>query len=193
MQGAQWKRLGVFAFLDTGSPSPRQNDYVTLVMVNGRGGTAGAFPVATILSLSRGFTHLEGFFSRFLPLAGNLGARVVAINRRDYPGSEPFSEEDRALLLSTTHNTPAASESADRFMKARAGELYDFLSQLVKSEELLVNSIIVAGWSLGTAFVTSFLAHASSFESRGSGLSQYIRRVIAYGVSRSFNGRDFLT
>lgn len=52
MQGAQWKRLGVFAFLDTGSPSLHQNDYVTLVMVNGRGGTAGPFPVATILSLS---------------------------------------------------------------------------------------------------------------------------------------------
>lgn len=128
-----------------------------------------------------------------MPFSGKLGARIVAINRRDYPGSEPFSEEDRALLLSTTHNTPAASESADRFMKARAEELHDFLSQLVKSEELPVNSIIVAGWSLGTAFVTSFLAHAPSFESRGAGLSQYIRRVIAYGVSHILNGRDSLT
>lgn len=160
---AQWKRLGVFAFLDTGPPSLHRKDYVTLVMVNGRGGTAG-------------------FFSRFLPLAGKLGARLVAINRRDYPGSEPFSEEDRALLLSTTQNTPAASENADRYMKARAREIYDFLFQLVKSEDLNINSIILAGWSLGTAFVTSFLAHAPSFESepRGAGLGQYIRRVLAY-------------
>ncbi|KAF8265648.1 alpha/beta-hydrolase [Lactarius quietus] len=161
MEGAQWKRLGVFAFLDTGPPHLHKKSYVTLVMVNGRGGTAG-------------------FFSRCLPLAGKLGARVVAINRRDYPGSEPFNEEDRTLLLSTTQSNPAASENADRYMRARAGELYDFLSKLVKSEELPVKSVIVAGWSLGAAFVTSFLAHAPSFESQSAGLSQYIRRVIAY-------------
>ncbi|KAF8265653.1 alpha/beta-hydrolase [Lactarius quietus] len=161
MQGAQWKRLGVFAFLDTGPPHLHKKSYVTLVMVHGRGLTAG-------------------FFSRCLPLAGKLGARVVAINRRDYPGSEPFNEEDRALLLSTAQSNPTSSENADRYMKARAGELYDFLSQLVKSEELPVKSVIVAGWSLGAAFVTSFLAHAPSFESQSAGLSQYIRRVIAY-------------
>jgi pimeloyl-ACP methyl ester carboxylesterase len=163
MQGAQWNRLGVFAFLDTGSPSLHRKDYVTLVMVNGRGGTAG-------------------FFSRCFPLAGKLGARLVAINRRDYPGSEPFSEKDHALLLSTIQNTPAASENADHYMKARAREIYDFLLQLVKSEDLRINSIILAGWSLGTAFVTSFLAHAPNFdsESRSAGLSQYIRRVLAY-------------
>jgi len=161
MQGAQWKRLGVFAFLDTGPPSLHQEDYVTLVMVNGRGATAG-------------------FFSHCLPLAGKLGARIVAVNRRDYPGSEPFSEEDHALLLPTTDNTPAAFENADRYMKVRTRELYDFLSQLVKSEDLPINSIIFAGWSLGTVFVTSFLAHAPSFDSQGASLGQYIRRVIVY-------------
>ena len=41
MQGVQWKKLGVFAFLDTGPPSLRQKDYVSLVMVHGVGGTAG--------------------------------------------------------------------------------------------------------------------------------------------------------
>jgi pimeloyl-ACP methyl ester carboxylesterase len=73
-------------------------------------------------------------------------------------------------------------------MKARAREIYDFLLQLVKSEDLRINSIILAGWSLGTAFVTSFLAHAPNFdsESRSAGLSQYIRRVLAYGASPGF-------
>lgn len=185
MQDAQWKRLGVFGFLDSGAPSLHQNDYVTLVTVNGRGVTAGPFPITTVLSLLRGFTFYQGFFSRCLPLAGKLGARLVSVNRRDYPGSEPFGEEDRALLLSTTQNTPAASENADRYMKARAREFYDFLFELVKSEGLNTNSIILAGWSLGTAFVTSFLAHAPSFDSdaQGAGLGQYIRRVVAYGTS----------
>ncbi|KAH8984294.1 alpha/beta-hydrolase [Lactarius hatsudake] len=96
--------------------------------------------------------------------------------------STPFSEGDRALLFSTTHDTPAASEHADHYMKARAGELYDFLTQLVKSEELPTNSIVLSGWSLGTAFVNSFLAYGPSFDSElwGSGLNHYIRRVIAY-------------
>jgi hypothetical protein len=47
MQGAQWKRLGVFSFIDTGAPSLRQKDYVSLVMVHGLGGTAGPFPIPT--------------------------------------------------------------------------------------------------------------------------------------------------
>ncbi|KAH8984292.1 alpha/beta-hydrolase [Lactarius hatsudake] len=167
MHGKQWKKLGVFAFLDTGAPSPHQKDYVTLVIVHGRG-------------LKAGFPSSADFFARLLPLAGKLGARVVAINRRDYPGSTPFSEEDRALLLSTIPDTPAASENTDHYMKARAGELYDFLTQLVKTEELPTNSIVMAGWSLGTSFVLSFLAHAPSFDSDSWGLSQYVRRVIAY-------------
>ena len=110
---------------------------------------------------------------------------MVAINRRDYPGSEPYSEEDRTLLRSAIHDTPAASENADRFMKDRAREIHNFLNQLVKSEELPINSIILAGWSLGAAFLNSFLAHAPSFEpyGYGAGLRQYIRRVIAYGAS----------
>jgi pimeloyl-ACP methyl ester carboxylesterase len=135
-----------------------------------------------ILSSLRGFPPFEGFFSHCLPLAGKLGARMVALNRRDYPRSEPFSEEDHALLLSTTDKSPAAFENADRYMKARAREFYDFLSQLVKSEDLPINSIIFAGWSLGTLFVTSFLVHAPSFDSQDASLSQYIRRVILYGA-----------
>ncbi|KAI9436609.1 alpha/beta-hydrolase [Lactarius indigo] len=150
MQGTQWKKLGVFAFLDTGAPSLHQKDYVTLVIVHGRGLTAD-------------------FFARLLPLAGKLRARVVAINRRDYPGSAPLSEEDRVLLLSTIDDTPAAIENTDRYMRARAGELYDFLTH-----------IILTGWSLGTSFVLSFFAHAPSFDSESRGISQYIRRVIAY-------------
>ena len=185
MQGARWKRLGVFAFLDTGPPSLHQKDYASLVMVHGIGGTAGLFSIRTVLPLSPGFLPLAGIFSRFLPLAGKLGARVIAINRRDYPGSEPFNDEDRALLLSTTEDTPAACENAERFMKARGRELHEFLNQLVKSEELPINSIILTGWSLGAAFVNSFLAYAPWFESLddSAGLSQYIRRVIAYGAS----------
>ena len=75
-------------------------------------------------------------------------------------------------------------------MKARVGEFYDFLSQLVKSEDLSINSIIFAGWSLGTAFMTSFLAHAPSFDSRDASLSQYIRRVIVYGASPTLRVLD---
>ncbi|KAH9158763.1 hypothetical protein EDB89DRAFT_2085473 [Lactarius sanguifluus] len=109
MQGKQWKKTGSLRFPRYRRAIPHQKDYVTLVIVHGRGLKAD-------------------FFARLLPLAGKLGARVVAINRRDYPGSAPFSEEDRALLLSTIPDTPAASENTDHYMKARAGELYDFLT-----------------------------------------------------------------
>ncbi|KAI0295326.1 alpha/beta-hydrolase [Multifurca ochricompacta] len=161
MSNDNWKKLGVFAFLDTGPPFANRKDYSTLVMLHGLSATAG-------------------FFKHFFPLAKNVGARIILINRREYPGSDPFSDQDHALIASATHDTPEASENANLFMKARTKELYDFLCELVRSEDLLTNSIILAGWSLGAAFMTAFLTYAPTFEADEIELSRYIRRVIVY-------------
>ncbi|KAI0293846.1 alpha/beta-hydrolase [Multifurca ochricompacta] len=161
MSNNNWKKLGVFAFLDTGPPFTNQKYYPTLLMLHGLSVTAE-------------------FFKHFLPLAKVVGARIILINRRGYPGSDPFSDQDHAIIASATHDTPETSENADLFMKARTKELYDFLCEIVKSEDLPTNSIILAGWSLGAAFMTAFLAYAPSFEADDIELSRYIRRVIAY-------------
>lgn len=61
------------------------------------------------------------------------------MNRRDYLGSKPYTEEDRALLpeLSPEEWTDpsqvaAAGEKMKTFMRARAREVYDLLIALVQ-------------------------------------------------------------
>ena len=35
-------------------------------------------------------------FTKLLPLAAQFNARVVLVNRQDYPGAQPFTLEERA-------------------------------------------------------------------------------------------------
>ena len=44
----------------------------------------------TVLNLS---TFLLAIFLRFLPLAQKYNARIILVNRRDYPNSEPVDDE----------------------------------------------------------------------------------------------------
>ncbi|KAI9436612.1 alpha/beta-hydrolase [Lactarius indigo] len=163
MSHDEWKTAGVFAYKDTGVPTSTTSEgrYLTLVMVHGL-----AFPA--------------GVFSRLAQKAGKLGARVVLINRRGYPLSKPFSDEERALLVSSADDTVGDQLIIDNFVKGLARELYDFLLHLVAAGDIPPKSIILAGWSLGALWMTAFLAHAPSFPTTNIALHQYFRRVIAY-------------
>ncbi|KAI0272308.1 alpha/beta-hydrolase [Gloeopeniophorella convolvens] len=172
MSDIVWKRLGVFAFLDSGVPPSHQEGYTTLVIVHG-------------------FAWPAGVFSRMFPFANKTGSRVVIINRRGYPGSEPFADEDRALLASSMEDTSEGLKCADEFMKQRAEELHDFLVELVKSESLAINRVMLAGWSLGASWMTAFLANAASFDDSEVKLHQYLRRVIAYDAPAHILGYPY--
>ena len=74
-------------------------------------------------------TYHPGNFKKFIPLAPKFNARVVLVNRRDYPGSAPFTSEERAefaRLASAPAGAPGAAEAMELIMKERARELYDF-------------------------------------------------------------------
>ncbi|KAI9449327.1 alpha/beta-hydrolase [Lactarius psammicola] len=158
----EWKTAGVFAYKDTGVPTTTsEGRYPTLVMVHGLGWPAGVF-------------------SRLAQNAGKLGARVVVINRCGYPPSKPFSDEERALLVSSADDTVGGRLKIDNFVKGLARELYDFLLHLVSAGDIPPKSITLAGWSLGALWMVAFLAHAPSFPATDVALHQYIRRVIAY-------------
>jgi hypothetical protein len=125
---------------------------------------------------------LTGVFSRLSQKAGKLGARVVLINRRGYPSSQPFSDEERNLLLSSSHDTVGGPLKVDNFVKGLARELYGFLLHLVSAGDIPLKSITLAGWSLGALWMPAFLAHAPSFPATEVALHQYLRRVIVYGA-----------
>jgi pimeloyl-ACP methyl ester carboxylesterase len=136
---------------------------------------------------------MAGVFSRLAQKAGKLGARVVLINRRGYPLSKPFSDEERTVLISSADDTVGGQLKVDNFVKGLARELYDFLLHLVSAGDIPLKSITLAGWSLGALWMAALLAHAPSFPATEVALHQYLRRVIVYGVFPHFSFQTFFT
>lgn len=82
------------------------------------------------------------------------------------------------------------------YMKDRARELYDFLDGFVHEEGLSLGSVIVSGWSFGSAWIVALLAYAEMFPvNYDLPLIRYIKRALLYGSSSlpAFNPRSFLT
>ena len=134
-------------------------------------------------------------FKRLLPLAAQHNSRVIALNRRDYPGSAPYTAEERATLARLATASPDTAsergEEAMMFMRERGGEVYDYVLDLVKRDRIppvhgdgqsTKGGIVIAGWSLGAIWALAFIAHASSFSDSDVNLSQYVRRVVLHGM-----------
>ena len=141
-------------------------------------------------------------FTKLLPLAGQFNARVVLVNRQDYPGAQPFTLEERAELLQAAiemETDPlAAKERLGAFMREQAHEVYNLLAHLVAEHDVPparvegnAGGIVVAGWSFGAAWMMALLANVATFPMQKIDLSKYVRRVIIHGVYcrsiRSYN------
>ncbi|KAI0334193.1 hypothetical protein GY45DRAFT_1318644 [Cubamyces sp. BRFM 1775] len=147
----------------------------------------------TTLVIIHGYAWHSGTFIKLLPLAAKYNTRILLVNRRDYPGSEPYSEAERASLppisllagTGTAADEAAALANLKAFMKERARELYDLLVQLVKNEDITAadrknnkGGIVVAGWSFGSSWMTALLANVAAFPVEDIKLSDHIRRVV---------------
>ncbi|KAI0656209.1 hypothetical protein C8Q70DRAFT_341256 [Cubamyces menziesii] len=147
----------------------------------------------TTLVIIHGYGWHSGTFIKLLPLAAKYNTRIILVNRRDYPGSEPYSEAERASLPSmslltgtgTAADEAVALESLKAFMKERARELHDLLVRLVKNGSVSAvdrmnntGGIVVAGWSYGTSWMSALLANIKAFPAVDFKLSNYIRRVV---------------
>ncbi|KAL5523351.1 hypothetical protein ACEPAF_1618 [Sanghuangporus sanghuang] len=154
-------KYGHFAIRDSGVPN-ESHDYVTLVLLHG-------------------FAWHSGIFSRLLPLVAKFNSRIILVNRRDYPGSDPLDEGEIRSISSIGDATPDANAILDEFMKRQAKELCDFLKTLVQAENIpRTGGLVVAGWSFAAAWVTALLANAADFSINGVQLGAYIRRAVLY-------------
>ncbi|KAI0317833.1 alpha/beta-hydrolase [Amylostereum chailletii] len=152
---------GLAVWADTGAPAGCTS-YKTLVLLHGFG------------------SHAE-IFSRLLPFAGKFKCRIITVNRRDYPGSGPYSDEERLMLTTALESTPEAAETMREYMKARGREVYDLLRGLIVDENLpLDGGIIIAGWSYGSSWMLALLASISSFPANDVEVAKYIHRVVTY-------------
>ncbi|EIM81568.1 uncharacterized protein STEHIDRAFT_161747 [Stereum hirsutum FP-91666 SS1] len=159
---AATKVIGPFSIEDTGAP-PQCSEYKLVVIVHGL-----AWP--------------SGIFTRLLPFAPQHGARIILVNRRDYPGSTPFSDSEQQLLSSCLPTTAEAAQNMRSYMKDRSRELYHFLVEVATTEAIPnvseKSGMIVVGWSLGSAWITALLAHLEEFEGAGIMLQSYARKFI---------------
>ncbi|KAM5540094.1 hypothetical protein V8D89_006234 [Ganoderma adspersum] len=166
------QRLGIFH--DTGAPEGSA-DYTTLVILHG-------------------YVWHSAVFTRLLPLSKEYNTRIVLVNRRGYPGSAPYTDEELAsfpeLLPGDVlqQDLDDAREKLDVWLRERTYEILHFLEDLVKADaippaqpEKNVSGIVVVGWSFAALMAASILSYGPTFPvSSDVDLGKYLRRVVMH-------------
>jgi len=159
----------VLYYEDTGAPGA-STAYVTLVLVHG-----------TAIN--------SGIFRPMIPYAAKNDFRLVLVNLRDYKGSTPYTDEERAAIRSSDPSEQASS------LQARGLELARFMSWFIEQEQIppisapnedgiVTGGISLIGWSAGNCQTLPVLAHADKFpESVRNVLGGYLRSVVMYDAS----------
>lgn len=118
-----------------------------------------------------------------MTLASSYSFRFVAVTRRDYPGSTPYSTAELAVLTNGT-----AVEKA-KFMTARGVEIATFIDNFIRlynlpgvSDDGRNGGIAVLGWSLGNAFSIATIASVPTLPADiKQRLAMYTRALIMQG------------
>ena len=99
---------------------------------------------------SSAFTR-TGICERLLPVASNQGIRLVCINRRAYPDSTPFSEDEQRIFRS-------GSDDERKALLRAEGESLALLIDALIVELGLPERVTVLAWSMGNVYLLSLLA-----------------------------------
>ena len=122
-----------------------------------------------------------------LSFAAQNTLRVVLVNRRDYPGSTPISDEELATI--GKGSTPEAQSA---FMTSRGLEIVEFLAWFVKSQDIppishadgkMEGGFAVVAWSSANATFLALFAHLDQVSSETRDLLEpYLRTYVFYGA-----------
>ena len=127
--------------------------------------------------------HSSGTFSRAIARAQDHGVRVIALQRRDYRGSSPFSSEELEVLKSAD---PAVVQQAVRKIGL---EIATCLVGLVDKHQLPHSNgggLTVVGWSMGGMMLSSFAHYFPTYpEKIQIVLNQCVRSIIYYGTCQA--------
>jgi hypothetical protein len=129
---------------------------------------------------------ITGVFQKVIDDAPTYGIRAIAINRRGYKDSSPFTSEELTSLEAET----CTLEERRRFMTGQALELADFIKHLVdrnmvSPQDGNQGGVAILGWSLGNAYVFDFLSHVTTLPDHelSALVKQYLREYIVFGKS----------
>jgi hypothetical protein len=137
------------------------------------------------------FVHRLTYFSiaifkRVQDVAIKKGVRFVALNRRGYPGTVPYSEEELNILVNGT------KEQKDAWHRDRGHEVGMFVHKLIDKENLppisadrKTGGIVLVGWSAGGSLANATIAHVETLPSEvRTRLALCIRSLIVQGMPR---------
>ncbi|KAI5121420.1 hypothetical protein M0805_006183 [Coniferiporia weirii] len=136
----------------------------------------------TTLVCVHGHTYHAQTFSRLPPLAPRHNLRIIALNRRDYTGSTPFSPAELADL------TGSSEPAHTRFLQARGAEIARFLVRMVVEKNLPRASadgksggLALLGWSLGNLTTMAFVSNLDTYPREVlETLEPYLRTFFMY-------------
>jgi hypothetical protein len=130
-----------------------------------------------------------GSFAPSFAAAPEQSARLIVLNRRDFPQSAPYSDDEHAQLNKALESPPeAVRDFYVPFMKERSKEIVDFLVALINKEgippvdESGTGGIVLSSWSLGAYWLMAFLKNIAALStSCDLDLKKYMQRVVVYG------------
>ncbi|KAJ4470894.1 hypothetical protein J3R30DRAFT_3300017 [Lentinula aciculospora] len=112
-------------------------------------------PDYTTYFVVHGHSYHGGVFKRLLPVAHQHSHRMLAINRREYPNSTPYTDAEICILAR------GSDEERSRLLLNEGTILALLLDGLIQLLALPPN-IVIVGWSLGNTFALSMLASITS-------------------------------
>ncbi|KAJ8076358.1 hypothetical protein PM082_000779 [Marasmius tenuissimus] len=166
-------------------------DYKT-IMVNNKTGVelsyldsgAPAKSCYTTIFAIHGMIFTNAIFQKILDIAASKGIRFVAVNRRAFPGSTPYTRPE----LDVVTDEASTEAEKDAFMQDRGHEITYFIDSFIREHELpplssdgMNGGVAILGWSIGSshaaAAVASTLTLPADVRAR---LSLHLRSLIFY-------------
>ncbi|KAL1713022.1 hypothetical protein EV715DRAFT_212519 [Schizophyllum commune] len=143
-----------YAYTDSGPPE-NASSYSTLFFIHGYAFYSTAHDTSSLPPTSAGrrssaFTR-TGICERLLPVASNQGIRLVCINRRAYPDSTPFSEDEQRIFRS------GSDDERKALLRAEGEDLALLIDALIV-ELGLPERVTILAWSMGNVYLLSLLA-----------------------------------
>ncbi|KAF9264169.1 hypothetical protein L218DRAFT_958595 [Marasmius fiardii PR-910] len=158
------KAAGVeLSYLDSGAPA--QSCYPTIFAIHG-------------------MIFTNAIFQKVIDLAVFRGIRFVAINRRAFPGSTPYTPHE----LDTVYNQSSTETEKDAFMEERGHEILQFIDNFIQKNDLpplstdgMNGGVAILGWSIGASHAAAAVASSYTLpDDVRARLSLYLRSLIFY-------------
>ncbi|KAJ8086067.1 hypothetical protein PM082_004886 [Marasmius tenuissimus] len=155
------------AYLDSGAPSSNAATYTTIFTVHG-------------------MIFTNKIFEKILEIAPSKGVRLVAVQRRPFPGSTPFTPEELQITLTGG----SSDEERAAYAEARGHELANFIDRFIQQFQLPAitangqGGSVVWGWSIGALLPVWAIGNAKTLPADvQTRLGANLRSLILYEMA----------